>query len=89
MTSNRPYRQGMPLAKAEEILRKGSGTQWDASVIDAYFTARSEIIDIGLQWQDHLRRLLDWRPDSAGHRDHMPANWIGDHQLNQVEGGLA
>lgn len=29
MTSDRPYRQGMPIAKALSILSEGRGTQWD------------------------------------------------------------
>lgn len=43
MTSDRPYRTGMPLAKAESILRSGRGTQWDADVVDAFFAAQSEL----------------------------------------------
>jgi len=31
MTSDRPYRKGMPVAKALAILEEGRGTQWDAS----------------------------------------------------------
>jgi putative nucleotidyltransferase with HDIG domain len=31
MTSDRPYRKGMPVEKALAILEDGSGTQWDAS----------------------------------------------------------
>ncbi|MCA9062011.1 MAG: HD-GYP domain-containing protein [Planctomycetaceae bacterium] len=37
MTSNRPYRRGMPVEKAESILRSGAGTQWDPLCIDAFF----------------------------------------------------
>ncbi|MCA9057949.1 MAG: HD-GYP domain-containing protein, partial [Planctomycetaceae bacterium] len=37
MTSNRPYRRGMPVEKAEGILREGSGTQWDSECIAAFF----------------------------------------------------
>lgn len=37
MTSNRPYRNGMPFEKAESILREGAGTQWDPDVVAAYF----------------------------------------------------
>lgn len=43
MTSNRPYRNGMPFEKAESILRNGAGTQWDPDVIDAFFQIREEI----------------------------------------------
>lgn len=43
MTSDRPYRNGMPLAKAESILREGRGTQWDCEVVDAFFAAQAEL----------------------------------------------
>lgn len=37
MTSNRPYRRGMPTERAEQILREGAGSQWDTSCVDAFF----------------------------------------------------
>ena len=37
MTSNRPYRRGMPTERAEQILREGSGSQWDTGCVDAFF----------------------------------------------------
>jgi len=36
MTSDRPYRTGMPIAKAAAILRAGRGQQWDATIVDAF-----------------------------------------------------
>ena len=36
MTSDRPYRRGMPVQKAAAILREGRGRQWDAAVVDAF-----------------------------------------------------
>ncbi len=36
MTSDRPYRKGMPVEKAATILRQGRGTQWDAAIVDAF-----------------------------------------------------
>lgn len=33
LVSDRPYRKGMPVEKACEILRMGSGTQWDADLV--------------------------------------------------------
>ena len=48
MTSNRPYRDGMPFEKAESILREGAGTQCDPDVVAAYFEI-SELI------QDYCR----------------------------------
>jgi len=36
MTSDRPYRKGMPIGKAVAILREGRAQQWDATVVDAF-----------------------------------------------------
>jgi diguanylate cyclase (GGDEF)-like protein len=36
MTSDRPYRRGMPASKAAAILRQGRAQQWDARVVDAF-----------------------------------------------------
>ena len=36
MTSDRPYRPGMPVERAAQILREGRGTQWDAQIVDAF-----------------------------------------------------
>ena len=33
LISDRPYRKGMPVEKACEILRMGAGTQWDADLV--------------------------------------------------------
>jgi HD-GYP domain-containing protein (c-di-GMP phosphodiesterase class II) len=35
MTTNRPYRDGMSIAKAIEVLEGGAGRQWDARVVGA------------------------------------------------------
>jgi len=36
MTSDRPYRRGMPVAQAAAILREGRGAQWDTALVDAF-----------------------------------------------------
>lgn len=36
MTSDRPYRSGMPREKALQILTEGRGTQWDPVFVDAF-----------------------------------------------------
>ncbi len=36
MASDRPYRAGMPLPKVMEIIKSGSGTQYDPKVIEAF-----------------------------------------------------
>jgi putative nucleotidyltransferase with HDIG domain len=46
MTSNRPYRKGMPDEKVDQILRNGAGQQWDPEVIEAFFRARDDIRQI-------------------------------------------
>jgi diguanylate cyclase (GGDEF)-like protein/PAS domain S-box-containing protein len=39
MTTDRPYRKGMPSEKALDILRKGAAEQWDAQMVDAFLRA--------------------------------------------------
>ncbi len=36
MTSDRPYRKGMPISKALQILEEGKGSQWDPHFIDIF-----------------------------------------------------
>ena len=36
MTSDRPYRKGIPVQQALDILRSGRGRQWDGAVVDAF-----------------------------------------------------
>jgi HD-GYP domain-containing protein (c-di-GMP phosphodiesterase class II) len=43
MTSDRNYRRGLSTVVAEDVLLKGSGSQWDGVVIDAFFAARADI----------------------------------------------
>ncbi|HEX6962125.1 MAG TPA: HD-GYP domain-containing protein, partial [Lacipirellula sp.] len=43
MSSDRPYRQGMPDEKLDAILRDGSGRQWDPAVVEAFFACRDTI----------------------------------------------
>ena len=43
MSSDRPYRRGMPEDKVDHILRSGAGQQWDPKVIDALFNAHDDI----------------------------------------------
>lgn len=49
MLSDRPYRAGLPLDHVENILSEGSGQQWDADLVRAYFSARDDILRI---WSD-------------------------------------
>ena len=60
MTSDRPYRKGMPAERAQQILREGAGTQWDAELIDAFFAALDRIERVRCNY--HLRA----RPERTG-----------------------
>ncbi|MEX0818613.1 MAG: HD-GYP domain-containing protein [Pirellulaceae bacterium] len=51
MTSDRPYRAGMPQDKAEAILQDGAGKQWDPEMIEAFFRALPDILDIKRTYQ--------------------------------------
>jgi HD-GYP domain-containing protein (c-di-GMP phosphodiesterase class II) len=44
MTSDRPYRKGMPVEKAARILREGRGKQWDEGIVDAFVQSLSDQI---------------------------------------------
>jgi HD-GYP domain-containing protein (c-di-GMP phosphodiesterase class II) len=43
MSSDRPYRKGIPDDKLDKILRDGAGQQWDAQVVNAAFQVRDEL----------------------------------------------
>ncbi|MEW5323054.1 HD-GYP domain-containing protein [Geobacillus thermoleovorans] len=36
MTSDRPYRKGMDIRQAADILKNGKGTQWDEEIVDVF-----------------------------------------------------
>ncbi len=38
MTTDRPYRKGMPPQKARQVLQEGAGTQWDPECVCAFLT---------------------------------------------------
>jgi HD-GYP domain-containing protein (c-di-GMP phosphodiesterase class II) len=46
MTSDRPYRTGIPQAEAEAILRQGVGSQWDPDIVETFLRIMPEIIGI-------------------------------------------
>lgn len=56
MTSDRPYRKGMTHDVVDDILRSGAERQWDPRVIDAFFRAKADIIDICRSYQPHARK---------------------------------
>ncbi|HAC89472.1 MAG TPA: hypothetical protein DCF63_02405 [Planctomycetaceae bacterium] len=54
MTSDRPYRPGMPIEKALSILKGGSGRQWDSQVLQAFFENVPAMQDVAEYWRTHL-----------------------------------
>lgn len=53
MTTTRPYRNAMPVDKAEYILLEGIGTHWDEEVVVAFFKAQHRIRAIYAKDEDH------------------------------------
>jgi putative nucleotidyltransferase with HDIG domain len=47
MSSDRPYRKGIPDEKLDQILKEGAGRQWDPSIIGAVFRVREDLRRIG------------------------------------------
>ncbi|MGE3780929.1 MAG: HD-GYP domain-containing protein, partial [Pirellulaceae bacterium] len=46
MTSDRPYRNGMPDERVFEIFREGTAQHWDPEVLEAFFRAKEDIRQI-------------------------------------------
>jgi len=44
MSSDRPYRKGLPFDRVDQIFKEGAGRQWDPNVVAAYFTAHDDIM---------------------------------------------
>ena len=45
MTSDRPYRRGMPVAQALELLQGGAGTQWDRALVAEFVGMETDLLD--------------------------------------------
>ena len=66
MSSDRPYRKGMPDEKLDAILRDGAGKQWDPKVIDAAFQVRDELRRIGQEDRHPLALDVEhWQMEMA------------------------
>ena len=57
MTSDRPYRAGMPDEKVDGIFKQGASSHWDPTVVDAYFRAKQDIEEI--RWNERPDLSLD------------------------------
>ncbi len=52
LSTERPYKKAFPRPKCFEILEEGRGTQFDAQVLDAFFTRSKEIIEVQMKFMD-------------------------------------
>jgi len=59
MTSDRPYRPGMPTERAEQILREGAGRQWDPEMVDAFLSSMDAMRTICKFKSEHARQRND------------------------------
>lgn len=69
MTSDRPYRKGMPVDKAETILREGAGTQWDPRCVDAFFACLDDIHRIKSDYRQRPRPIRSDKKPLGGPRE--------------------
>ncbi len=51
MTSDRPYRKGMPVEKAVNIMQEGAGTQWDSGLVETFVRLLPEMLEIRDNYQ--------------------------------------
>ena len=64
MSSDRPYRKGIPDEKLDAILRDGAGKQWDPKIVEAVFRVREELRSIGKQERNPLSLDVErWQPE--------------------------
>lgn len=52
LSTSRPYKAAYPREKCFKILAEGRGTQFDPRVLDAFFAAGDEIVQIQLEYMD-------------------------------------
>ncbi len=70
MTTDRPYRETMPIQEVWSILKDGSGSQWDSRIVNTFIETVQSSGDPG-RWPPPLARVppAGVRPDRSGQRD--------------------
>ncbi len=64
LTSDRPYREACKLEKALEMMKEGSGTHFDAGLLEIFFRIAPELYrDIAHLDKDVLEQLLKEKVD--------------------------
>ena len=77
MTSNRPYRQGMSIAKASEILRGGGGTFWDPELVTIFLDHIDQFDAIRLSHQPRAQAVRQAPVDGLPMLSPMPVPVVG------------
>jgi putative two-component system response regulator len=52
ISTSRPYKKALPMEQCFTILREGRGTHFDPQVLDAFFSARDEIVRIQIRYAE-------------------------------------
>jgi HD-GYP domain-containing protein (c-di-GMP phosphodiesterase class II) len=58
MTSNRPYRAGMPLDTALRHIQEGAGTQFDPALAEVFVNLRNKIGESLILRDPHLATVI-------------------------------
>ena len=58
LTSKRLYKERFSTEKSFEIIREGKGSQFDPDVVDAFFSAKREILAIKEKYKDKGESML-------------------------------
>lgn len=69
MTSDRPYRNGMPVEKAVSIIQEGAGTQWAPPCVEAFLACLDDICRIKDEYratERQARERTSTRDESIG-----------------------
>ena len=53
LTSKRVYKPAYPLEKAVDIIKRGSGSQFDAKCVEVFLDALSEVKDVLKKYNDN------------------------------------
>lgn len=76
MSSDRPYRPGMPLEKVERIFREGSGKQWDPAMVEAFLRCKEKLSEIRQRGiGESLREALDGAIRKETDKDDVSLNF--------------
>jgi HD-GYP domain-containing protein (c-di-GMP phosphodiesterase class II) len=74
MTSDRPYRAGMPVEKAVEIIRRGAGSHWDPRLIEVFVANIDAIDKIRIEHQPRQQATRIPPVDGQATIDPMPTS---------------